>query len=259
MVEKKRPVKTRIKEAGEGKSRKNRKVAPVDKCGRGKRYLEIAKLADKNKFYLLDEAIEVLLQTANVKFDSAVEAHIRTTLDPKQADQNLRGTVLMPAGIGKNIKILVFAEGAEAEAAKKAGADLVGSDDLIDKIKTGWLGFDIAIATPEMMSRLAQLGKTLGTKGLMPNPKSGTVTKDPAKAVTEFKKGKVEFKLDKDAIVHLSFGKVSLGASALKENFVALYRAIMAAKPASAKGIYIKKISLASTMGPGVKIDLTSL
>lgn len=259
MVEKKRPVRAKVKETGEGKVKQNRKVAPVDKQGRGKRYIEVAKLADKNKFYSLDEAIEVLLKTANVKFDSAIEAHIRTTLDPKQADQNLRGTVLMPAGIGKSIKVLVFAEGAEAEAAKKAGADFVGSDDLIDKIKTGWLGFDIAIATPEMMPRLGQVGKTLGTKGLMPNPKSGTVTKDTAKAITEFKKGKVEFKLDKDAAVHLSFGKVSLGADALKENFSALYKAMMAARPASAKGGYIKKISLASTMGPGVKLDLNSL
>jgi large subunit ribosomal protein L1 len=255
MVEKKKS-KTASKEVS---GKKERKVAPVDKQDRGKRYVEIAGLVDKNKSYTLDEAIEVLLKTANVKFDSAIEAHIRTTLDPKQADQNLRGTVLMPAGIGKSVKILVFAEGAEAEAAKKAGADFVGSDDLIEKIKTGWLGFDIAMAVPEMMSRLGQIGKTLGTKGLMPNPKSGTVTKDTAKAIAEFKKGKVEFKLDKDATVHLSFGKVSLGASALKENFAALYKAIMAAKPASAKGGYIKKISLASTMGPGVKLDLTSL
>lgn len=259
MVEKKKLAKTKVKEASEGKSKQNRKVAPVDKQGRGKRYVEIAKLVDKNKFYSLDEAIEVLLKTSNVKFDAAMEVHIRTTLDPKQADQNLRGTVLMPAGIGKSIKILVFVEGAEAEAAKKAGADFVGSDDLIDKIKAGWLDFDTAIATPEMMSRLGQIGKTLGTKGLMPNPKSGTVTKDTVKAIAEFKKGKVEFKLDKDATVHLSFGKVSLGASALKENFAALYKAIMAAKPASAKGGYIKKISLASTMGPGVKLDLASL
>lgn len=255
MVEKKKSKAA----SGEVSGKKERKVAPVDKGGRGKRYLEVAKLTDKSKSYSLEEAIELLLKTSNVKFDSAIEAHIRTTLDPKQADQNLRGTVLMPAGIGKSIKILVFAEGAEAEAAKKAGADFVGSDDLIEKIKGGWLGFDTAIATPEMMSRLGQIGKTLGTKGLMPNPKSGTVTKDAAKAVTEFKKGKVEFKLDKDAIVHLSFGKVSLGANALKENFAALYKAIMVAKPASAKGGYIKKISLASTMGPGVKLDLTSL
>lgn len=261
MAEKKKTVKpkTEAKKSSGVKHAKDKKKAPVNKQGRGKRYLEMAKLVDKTKLYNLDEALELLIKTANVKFDSAIEAHIRTNLDPKKADQNIRGTVLMPAGIGKSIKILVFAEGAEAEASKKAGADLVGSDDLIDKIKTGWLGFDIAIATPDIMSRLAQLGKTLGTKGLMPNPKSGTVTKDPAKAVAEFKKGKVEFKLDKDANIHLSFGKVSLGIPALKENFSVLYKAIMAARPASAKGTYIKKISLASTMGPGMKIDLSSI
>ncbi|MBU1082855.1 50S ribosomal protein L1 [Patescibacteria group bacterium] len=261
MVEKKKSkvVSTKATVSSQDQGKKKRKVALVNKQGRGKRYIEVAKLTDINKVYSLDEAIEVLLKTANVKFDSAIEAHIRTTLDPKQADQNLRGTVLMPSGIGKSIKILVFAEGAEAQASKKAGADYVGSDDLVDKIKAGWLDFNVAIATPEMMPRIGQIGKTLGTKGLMPNPKSGTVTKDPARAVEEFKKGKVEFKLDKEAIIHLSFGKVSLGAAALKENFTTLYKAIMAAKPASAKGAYIKKISLASTMGPGVTIDLISL
>lgn len=236
-----------------------RKIAPVKKLGRGKRYLEIAKLVDKNKFYPFAEAIELLTKTSPVKFDATTEVHIQTGLDPKKADQNLRGTVAMPAGLGKTIKILVFAEGENATAAEKAGADYIGSEDLITKIKGGWLDFDLAIATPDLMPKIGQLGKTLGTKGLMPNPKSGTVTVTPAKAVEEFKKGKVEFKLDKDAIVHLGFGKISLGAEGLTNNFMALYRAILAAKPASAKGTYLKKITLASAMGPGIKIDLGSL
>ncbi len=257
---KSRNKKVAPKQGSERSSRKeDRKTAPVDKMGRGKKYCEVIKLVDKNKFYPIAEAIELLIKTSPVKFDATTEAHIQTGLDPKKADQNLRGTVTMPAGLGKTVRILVFAEGENATAAKKAGADFVGSEDLIEKIKGGWLGFDVAIATPDLMPKIGQLGKTLGTKGLMPNPKSGTVTADPAKAVEEFKKGKIEFKLDKDAIVHLGFGKVSSGVEGLTNNFMALYRAIMSAKPASAKGIYIKKISLASTMGPGIKVDLASL
>jgi large subunit ribosomal protein L1 len=227
--------------------------------GRGKKYLEVIKLVDKDKFYPITEAIDLLIKTSPVKFDATTEAHIHTGLDPKKADQNLRGVVPMPAGLGKTIKILVFAEGTNATAAKKAGADYVGSEDLVEKIKGGWLDFDLAISTPDLMPKIGQLGKTLGTKGLMPNPKSGTVTADPAKAVEEFKKGKVEFKLDKDAIVHLGFGKISLGVEGVTNNFMTLYKAIIAAKPASAKGIYIKKITLASSMGPGIKVDLASL
>ncbi|OGB74389.1 50S ribosomal protein L1 [candidate division Kazan bacterium RBG_13_50_9] len=221
--------------------------------------MEAAKLVDRTKDYSLDEALDVLVKTSAVKFDAAAEAHIQTGLDPKKAEQNIRGTVSMPGGTGKNLRVLVFAEGPEAEASKKAGADYVGSDDLIEKIAKGWLDFDIAIATPDLMPRVGKLGKTLGTKGLMPNPKSETVTKDPAKAVAEFKKGKVEYKLDKDAIIHISFGRVSLGSEKLKDNFSALYRAILTAKPASAKGVYIKKITLASTMGPGIRLDVSSL
>ena len=248
------------KPGSERSSRKeDRKTAPVDKMGRSKKYCEVIKLIDKSKFYPINEAIELLAKTSPVKFDATVETHIQTGLDPKKADQNLRGVVAMPAGLGKTVKILVFAEGENAAAVKKAGADFVGSEDLIEKIKGGWLGFDLAIATPDLMPKIGQLGKTLGTKGLMPNPKSGTVTADPAKAVEEFKKGKVEFKLDKDSIVHLGFGKISLGTEGLKNNFTTLYKAIIAAKPASAKGIYIKKVSLASTMGPGIKVDLQTL
>lgn len=251
------------KKASAGSSRKPRtearKSAPVKKMGRGKKYLEVVKLVDKEKLYPFAEAIDLIIKTSPVKFDATVEAHIQTGLDPKKADQNIRGVVAMPAGLGKTIKILVFAEGETATAAKKAGADYIGHEEFVEKIKGGWLDFDIAIATPDLMPKIGQLGKTLGTKGLMPNPKSGTVTTDPAKAVTEFKKGKVEFKLDKDAISHLGFGKISLGVDGLTNNFQTLYKAILLAKPASAKGIYIKKISLSSTMGPGIKLDLSLL
>lgn len=257
--EKKKVVRKSAKAVVSRDPNKVRKVAPVKKLGRGKKYLEAIKLVDRNKLYSLSEAIDLLIKTSPVKFDATVETHIQTGLDPKKADQNLRGVVAMPAGLGKTVKILVFAEGEAATAAKKAGADFVGHEDLVEKIKGGWLDFDIAIATPDLMPKIGQLGKTLGTKGLMPNPKSGTVTADPAKAVTEFKKGKVEFKLDKDAIVHLGFGKISLGVAGLTDNFQTLYRAIMAAKPGSAKGIYIKKVSLSSTMGPGIKLDLSLL
>lgn len=260
MAEEKRKIsKPAAKKPAVAAGKKDRKKPPVDKHGRGKRYVEAAKLIEAGKLYALDEALEILLKSSTTKFDAAAEVHIQTGLDPKQAEQNIRGTVSMPAGIGKSVKILVFAEGSEAQAAGKAGADYVGGDDLIEKISKGWLDFDVAIATPEMMSRVGKLGKTLGTKGLMPNPKSGTVTKDPAKVTEEFKKGKVEFKLDKDAIIHLSFGKISLGREGLKDNFLTLYRAILSAKPASAKGIYIKKASLASTMGPGIKVDINAI
>jgi len=252
-----KPKKERL--PGQRPSKAGGKTAPIDKLGRGKRYLETIKLVDRDKFYPFVEAIDLLTKTSPTKFDATVEVHIQTGLDPKKADQNLRGTVGMPAGLGKTIKILVFAEGAHATEAKKAGADYVGSEDLIEKIKGGWLDFDLAIATPDLMSKIGQLGKTLGTKGLMPNPKSGTVTANPAKTVEEFKKGKVEFKLDKDAIVHLGFGKISMGVEGLTNNFMTLYKAIMAAKPASAKGIYLKKITLSSTMGPGIKVNLSSL
>lgn len=240
-------------------STKERKQAPVEKRGRGKKYLEVAKLVDRAKSYPIAEAIDLLIQTSPVKFDATAEAHIRTGLDPKQADQNIRGTVAMPAGLGKSTKILVFAEGADATEAKKAGADHVGSEDLIEKIKNGWLDFDVAIATPEMMVKIGKIGKILGTKGLMPNPKTGTVTKDVIKAVGEFKKGKVEFRLDKDAIIHVGFGKISLKQEGLSGNFAALFRALSNARPSSAKGTYLQKIVISSTMGPGIKIDLQSL
>ena len=255
MSDKKTTEKKTVKKA----VKKERKVSPVKKLGRGKRYIEVAKLIDKSKLYDLDTAIDLLIKTATTKFDASCEVHIQTGLNPKQAEQNIRSTVLLPAGSGKKLKILVFAEGELATLAKKAGADFVGDDDMIEKINTGWLDFDIAICTPELMAKVGKLGKTLGTKGLMPNPKSGTVTKDPVKAVEEFRRGKVEFKLDKEAIVHLAFGKISLGKDSLINNFKALYKEILSAKPSSAKGTYIKKISLSSSMGPGVKLDLNTL
>ncbi len=255
MSDKKTPEKKTVKKA----VKKERKTPPVKKLGRGKRYIEVAKLVDKEKFYDLDTAIDLLIKTATTKFDASCEVHIQTGLDPKQAEQNIRDTVMLPSGSGKELKILVFAEGELATAAKAAGADFVGDDDLITKINTGWLGFDIAISTPELMAKVGKLGKTLGTKGLMPNPKSGTVTKDPAKAVGEFKKGKVEFKLDKEAIIHLAFGKASLGKEGLLSNFKALYKEILSSKPNSAKGVYIKKASVSSSMGPGIKLDLNTL
>ncbi len=259
MSEKKKVIKSASQSKTKSVAKKQRKISPVKKLGRGKRYIESAKLVDKSKLYDLDTAIDLLIKTSTTKFDAAAETHIQTGLDPKQAEQNIRGTVLLPAGSGKSIKILVFAEGEEATAAKKAGADFIGSDDLLDKINSGWLGFDVAISTPDLMAKVGKLGKTLGTKGLMPNPKSGTVTKDAAKAVEEFKKGKIEFKLDKEAIVHIAFGKASLSKVAIHNNFKVLYKAILNAKPASIKGTYIKKISLSSSMGPGVKLDLNSL
>lgn len=180
-------------------------------------------------------------------------------LDPKKPEQNIRGMVSMPAGTGKTRKILVLAEETDAKKAKAAGADHVGLEDMIKKIQGGWLDFDLVIATPAVMAQVGKLGQTLGTKGLMPNPKSGTVTSDPAKAVEEFKKGKVEFRLDKDAIIHLGFGKVSFKTEDLLNNFRTLVNAIQVAKPTTAKGTYIKKISIASTMGPGIRVDLNTI
>ncbi|OGB75400.1 50S ribosomal protein L1 [candidate division Kazan bacterium RIFCSPHIGHO2_01_FULL_49_10] len=231
----------------------------MEKRGRGKKYLEAIKLVDRAKLYPIGEAIDLLVATSPVKFDATAEAHIQTGLDPKQAEQNIRGTVAMPAGLGKNTTILVFAEGAAATEAKKAGANFVGSEDLIEKIKNGWLGFDVAIAEPSMMVKIGKIGKILGTKGLMPNPKTGTVTKEVAKVVEEFKKGKVEFRLDKDAIIHMGFGKISLKQDGLMSNFTALFKALSHARPASAKGTYLQKVVLASTMGPGIRVDLSSL
>ncbi|MFH0905144.1 MAG: 50S ribosomal protein L1 [bacterium] len=219
----------------------------------------MAKKVEPGKAYPAQEAIALVKETSPVKFDATVELHMQMGVDPKKADQNVRGTVNLPAGTGRAVKILVIADEADAKKAKEAGADFVGLEDMIKKIEDGWLDFDVAIATPAAMPKVGKLGQTLGTKGLMPNPKSGTVTADVAKAVQEFKKGKVEFRLDKDSIIHLGFGKVSFSAEDLLANFRAIISAIQSAKPASAKGTYIQKLTIASTMGPGVKVDLNSI
>ncbi len=248
----------KVVKSAEGASKKSAKVR-VQKFGRGKKYNEVLKNVDRTKIYTLEEALEVVKTTSPVKFDATVELHMQMGLDPKKADQNIRGTVSLPAGSGKTRKILVLAESADAEKAKKAGADHVGLDDMIEKIQGGWIDFDLVIASPTVMAKVGKIGQTLGTKGLMPNPKSGTVAADVAKAVEEFKKGKVEFRLDKDSIIHIGFGKVSFSVEDLQKNFQAVFAAIRSAKPASAKGSYIKRASLASTMGPGVKIDISAL
>ncbi len=235
-----------------------KKIAPR-KFGRGKKYLAVLPKVDKEKFYPADEAIKLAQETSPSKFDATIELHVCMGLDPKKPEQNIRGTVSMPAGTGRTKKILVLAEEADAKKALSAGADYAGLEDMIKKIQEGWMDFDLVIATPTAMPQVGKLGQTLGTKGLMPNPKSGTVAPDVAKAVEEFKKGKVEFRLDKDAIIHLGFGKVSFKTEDLMTNFKTIVSAIQSAKPAASKGSYIKRMSVASTMGPGIKIDLQSI
>lgn len=258
MVEKKKVAAKKVAKKSDDAPKKERKPK-VQKFGRGKKYLAVLPQVDKDKLYPAAEAIALAQATSPSKFDATIELHVAMGLDPKKPEQNIRGTVLMPAGTGKTRKILVLAEDADAKKAKTAGADHVGLEDMIKKIQDGWMDFDLVIATPSAMSQVGKLGQTLGTKGLMPNPKSGTVTADPAKAVEEFKKGKVEFRLDKDAIVHLGFGKVSFKPEDLVTNFKAIVGAIQAAKPTTAKGSYIKRMSVASTMGPGIKVDLGSM
>ncbi|MDD5606094.1 MAG: 50S ribosomal protein L1 [Patescibacteria group bacterium] len=245
--------------AGKKKAEGEAKKPKVQKFGHGKKYLDALGKVDRDKFYAVDEALKLVQETSPVKFDATVELHMQMGVDPKKADQNIRGTVNMPAGIGREQKVLVLAEDGDAKKALAAGADFAGLDDMIEKISKGWMDFDVVIATPAVMPKVGKLGQTLGTKGMMPNPKSGTVTADVEKTVKEFKKGKVEFRLDKDAIVHIGFGKVSFKPEDLKANFVALLEAIKAAKPSSAKGTYIKRLTLASTMGPGVKVDISSI
>ena len=223
---------------------------------RGKRYQECAKLVDSKKLYSAKEAISVIEKMPKTKFDQTVELHVKLGVDSKHADQQVRGTVVLPNGTGKTLKVLVFAKGTKAEEAKAAGADFVGAEELIPKIeKENWFDYDVIVATPDMMGVVGRLGKVLGPKGLMPNPKSGTVTMDVTKAISEIKSGKVEYRLDKNNIIHLGFGKVSFGADKLVENYDAIIAAIIKAKPAAAKGQYIKSVSIATTMGPGLYID----
>lgn len=222
----------------------------------GKRYVEAAKLVDRSVQYDANEAVAILKKTAVAKFDETIELHIRTGLDGRHADQQIRGAVVLPHGTGKTVKILVFAKGPKADEALAAGADYVGAEELIPKIQNdGWLDFDVIVATPDMMGVVGRLGKVLGPKGLMPNPKSGTVTMDLEKALAEIKAGKVEYRLDKANIIHTAIGKVSFGAEKLTENFNTLMEAINKARPAAAKGQYLRSVTVASTMGPGVKVN----
>ena len=221
----------------------------------GKKYRAALEQVDRTKLYGLEEALELAVKTATTKFDSSVEIHVNLGVDPRQADQMVRATVVLPHGTGKTIRIAVFAEGAQAEAATAAGADLVGTDKLLADIEKGKLDFDMLIATPDKMATLGRVAKVLGPRGLMPNPKSGTVTPDVAKAVTDAKRGKVEFRIDKQAIIHQAIGKVSFSAANLLENTSTILSAILKAKPSSTKGTYIKAITVTSSMGPGIKVD----
>ena len=221
-----------------------------------KRYAESAKLVDSSKEYEIKEALEIIEKMPKTKFDQTVELHVKLGVDSKHADQQVRGTVVLPNGTGKTQRVLVFAKGPKAEEAEKAGADFVGAEELIPKIQNdNWFEYDVIVATPDMMGVVGRLGKVLGPKGLMPNPKSGTVTMDVTKAISEIKSGKVEYRLDKTNIIHLGFGKVSFGADKLAENYDVIMNAIIKAKPAAAKGQYIKSVSVSTTMGPGLYID----
>ena len=221
----------------------------------GKRYLEAAKLVESAKAYDIGEAVNVMLQTATAQFDESVELHVKLGVDSRHADQQVRGVVVLPNGTGKTKKVLVIAKGAKADEAQAAGADYVGGEELINKIKNeNWFDFDVCVTTPDMMGLVGRIGKVLGPKGLMPNPKSGTVTMDVTKAVNEIKAGKVEYRLDKTNIIHVAIGKKSFGAEKIIENYQAIYEAILKAKPSSAKGQYVRSISISSTMGPGVRV-----
>ena len=221
----------------------------------GKKYQDSVKAFDLAKQYEANEAISVLLETAKAKFDETIELHVRLGVDPRQADQQVRGVLVLPHGTGKTKRVLVIAKGAKADAAVAAGAEYVGAEELIAKIQNeNWFDFDVMITTPDMMGMVGRIGRVLGPKGLMPNPKSGTVTMDVEKAIAEVKAGKVEYRLDKTAIIHCPIGKKSFGAEKLQENYTALMDAIVKAKPAAAKGTYLKSVTLASTMGPGVKV-----
>ena len=222
---------------------------------KGKKYQEAAKLINKAELYDVEPAFELVTKTATAKFDETVEAHYRLGVDGRHADQQVRGAVVLPHGTGKTVKVLVFAKGPKAQEAEQAGADYVGAEELAQKIQGGWFDFDVVVATPDMMGVVGRLGKVLGPKGLMPNPKSGTVTMDLEKALAEIKAGKVEYRLDKQNIIHTPIGKASFGPEKLKENFDALMEAIVKAKPSTAKGQYLRSVTVASTMGPGVKVN----
>lgn len=223
---------------------------------RGKKYLEKAKLVDRSILYDVNEAFELIQKTTVAKFDESVEAHIKLGVDSRYAEQQVRGAVVLPHGTGKKIRILVFAKGQKATEAEQAGADFVGAEEFIPKIQNeNWFDYDVVIATPDMMGIVGRLGKLLGPKGLMPNPKAGTVTMDVEKAVKEIKAGKIEYRLDKSNIIHVVIGKISFGTEKLKENFNTLINAIIKARPSAAKGQYLRSVAIASTMGPGIKLN----
>ena len=227
---------------------------------KGKKYQDSAKLVDKTKLYDANEAIALVCQTSKAKFDETIECHIRTGCDGRHADQQIRGAVVLPHGTGKKVRILVFAKDAKAEEAKAAGADYVGGDELIPKIQNeNWFEFDVVVATPDMMGVVGRLGRVLGPKGLMPNPKAGTVTMDVTKAIKEIKAGKIEYRLDKTNIIHVPVGKASFTEEQLADNFQTLIDAILKAKPATLKGAYLKSVTMTSTMGPGVKLNVGKL
>lgn len=227
---------------------------------KGKKYTDSQKLIEKSKVYDPAEAMDLVCQTSKAKFDETIEVHFRMGLDQRHADQQVRGTVVLPNGTGKTVRVLVFAKGDRANEAREAGADFVGDVDLVEKIqKENWFDYDVVIATPDMMGTIGRLGRVLGPKGLMPNPKTGTVTTDVAKAINEVKAGKIEYRLDKTNLIHCPIGKASFGAEKLNENFTALVGAIIKARPAAAKGQYIKNCVIASTMGPGIKVNTAKL
>ena len=221
----------------------------------GKKYVDSDKLIDHSKQYDSAEAMEMCCKTAKAKFDETVEVHVRLGVDARHADQQVRGAVVLPNGTGRNVRTLVFAKGDNAKAAEEAGADFVGAEELVAKVQNGWLDFDVVIATPDMMGMVGRLGKTLGPRGLMPNPKAGTVTPDVARAVHDAKAGKIEYRLDKTNIIHCVIGKVSFGPEKLEENFTTLLGAIVKAKPAASKGQYIRSCAVAATMGPGIRVN----
>jgi large subunit ribosomal protein L1 len=231
----------------------------MDMGQHGKKYLEAAKLVDRDRIYSPDEAAQLAKDTSTVAFDASVEAHLRLGVDPRHADQMVRGTVVLPHGTGKVVRVAVFAQGEKAQEALRAGADEVGSEDLVKKIEAGWLEFDVALATPDQMGQVGRLGKILGRRGLMPNPKAGTITFDLDRAVREVKAGRVEFKVDKAGIVHTAVGRASFDAAQLVANLATLVDAINRAKPTGAKGTYLRTLTIASTMGPGIRVDIPGI
>jgi large subunit ribosomal protein L1 len=225
----------------------------------GKRYQDLAKLVERTRVYTPDEAVRLLRETGSVNFDPSVEAHMRLGVDPRHADQMVRGTVVLPHGTGKVVRVAVFAQGDKAQEARAAGADEVGADDLVEKVESGWLEFDVALATPDLMGKVGKLGRILGRRGLMPNPKSGTITFDLERVIGEVKGGRVEFRVDKGGIIHVPFGKASFEPEQLLDNLASLADAVNRARPKEAKGQYFRSLTVATTMGPGIRVDVTPL